>query len=149
MKVAGHSRRLRPFGAILMLSVLAGIHAHRWSPSIRHRLADELAASDTVELVRVVGAAWDRFCVMHPYDDMGEMRREISGEIPWRASVALNDSHNVLLFVDGRRLVAWDRIDRAAVDIAPMPRRCLPRGNARLTIGETPWRSSALVPAGD
>ena len=116
----------------LLLVVLVALYHHRWSPVIRHRLSALAAASDTLQLADVIRADWDRACLVRPYDDPIRVRAAASWEVPWGAGPAMNEVDNVVLFVKGRRLVAYDRIDMARLDFAQWPSPCIARDRATL-----------------
>lgn len=94
----------------------------------------QFMASQTapVDLSAVGPASWERVCILSPYTN--NQRAEHVLGFKWDAesktSIAGSDGINVLVFVQGQRVVAYTEHPRNLGDFSKLQPRCLVRSQA-------------------
>jgi hypothetical protein len=104
------------------------------SSVISKQIESQFEASKTspVNLALVGPASWERVCVLGPYTN--NERTEYVLGFKWnseaKTSIAGNDGINVLVFVQGREVVAYKEHPRNKEDFSKLEPRCLDRAQS-------------------
>ena len=112
---------------------------------ISGQIESQFKASEAapINLALVVPASWERVCVLGPYTD--NLRTEQVLGFKWdseaKTSIAASDGINVLVFVQGKEVVAYSEHPRSKGDFSQLQPRCLPRSLATVTrkVGSGGW----------
>ena len=124
-----------PMNRGLLLAIAWLLCACNGSPSISEQIEDRVSADDAhLDLAAVGPKDWDRMCVLGPYTN-NERAQEILG-FRWdseaRTSISSSDAINVLVFIRGDEIVAYDDVMRSKADFADLDPPCLRRSSAVL-----------------
>jgi hypothetical protein len=123
---------------VLLLFLVAGCTA---SEGISAQIAHQFDSRDTVDLSTVGPDDWDRVCVLGPYSG-NETAQNVLG-FDWdaeaKASIALNDGINVLVFTSGKSVVAYSEHPRNKGDFASVASTCSSRQEAKLARKPGSW----------
>ena len=88
--------------------------------------------SGSVNLALLGPASWEKVCVLSPYNN-NVAAEQVLG-FKWNAeantSIAGNDGINVLVFIQGRQVVAYTEHPRNKGDFSQLQPRCLHRTDA-------------------
>lgn len=114
------------------------------------RMVEGLAAGETVDLARLVpGTAWDRVCVIGPYQGRDAASATVGFEWPRsRTGLELLDNIALLVFVDGERIAGEVDVQRLPVDFADLEGQCAPRSAAVFAPSldaRTRWRTAVFA----
>jgi hypothetical protein len=126
---------------LLILSLLALCSCTRGGGDISSQIEAQFKAGPTapVNLALVGPSSWERFCVLGPYTN-NERAEQVLG-FKWDAeaktSIALNDGINVLVFVQGQKVIEYVEHPRNQGDFSQLQPRCLSRAHAVVVRKET------------
>lgn len=134
------SRALLPFMIASLLCACNG------APDISEQIEDRVKADDArLDLATLGPKDWERMCVLGPYTN-NQRANEILG-FHWDAegytSIYSSDAINVLIFMRGNEVVAYDEVLRSKADFADLDPPCVARTTAILvrTSGGAGWSS--------
>jgi hypothetical protein len=113
--------------------------------NISEQIESQFKASEatSVNLAVVGPASWDRVCVLRPYTD-NQRTGQVLG-LKWdseaKTSIAESDGINVLVFVQGKEVVAHTEHPRSKGDFSQLQPQCNPRSMATVTrkVGSGGW----------
>ncbi len=94
---------------------------------------------ERIDLAQVGGAAWRRVCVLGPYS--GNNRAEETLGFKWdleqKTSALSSDGATLLVFVEGKEVVAYAEHPRNLGDFSSLSDQCFDRGKAKFVRDKT------------
>jgi hypothetical protein len=132
--------------SLIPLAIAWLLCACNGSPSVSEQIEGRLSSEDArLDLTTVGPKDWERVCVLGPYTN--NQRAEEILEFHWdseaQTSISSSDVINVLVFIRGNDVVAYDDVLRSKADFADLDPPCLPRSSAVLVrkSGGSGWPS--------
>jgi hypothetical protein len=95
---------------------------------------------ERIDLSQVGGSAWRRVCILGPYSDNNKAEKTLG--FKWdlekkTSSILSSDSVNVLVFVEGKDVIAYVEHPRRLGDFAKLSGQCFDRLSATLVRDKT------------
>ena len=114
---------------ICLLSILASACSSE-NRSISAEIASQFEANTkaNIDLRQVGTPTWDRLCELLPYST-SDVAEKVLG-FKWDAAIGTNEGINVLVFVEGNKVVAYTAHPRDKGDFSEGGSQCVPRKNA-------------------
>lgn len=112
--------------------------------AIAARIVESVGEStDSIDLGAVVEGEWDRLCIAGPYTS-DEHLDELLGRWSWRLAsrtgIHMLDSHALLVFLDGKDIMASAMVPLRPADFTPRDGNyCLSRDEAVFTAEDDGW----------
>lgn len=114
---------------VLAYSLLCGACSSGGNISGQIELQFKASEAAPINLALVGPASWERVCVLTPYTDNNRTEQVLGFE--WnseaKTSIAGSDGINVLVFVQGKEVVAYAEHSRSKGDFSQLQPQCLPR----------------------
>lgn len=128
---------------ICLLSILASACSSE-NRSISAEIASQFEANTeaNIDLRKIGPPTWDRLCILLPYST-SDVAEKVLG-FKWDAAIGTNEGINVLVFIEGNKVVAYTTHSRDKGDFAEGGPKCIPRKNAvflRIAKGNGNWVS--------
>jgi hypothetical protein len=94
---------------------------------------------ERIDLSQVGGSAWQRVCVLGPYSDNNRAEQTLGfkWDLEKKTSVLSSDSVNLLVFVEGKDVIAYVEHPRSLGDFAKLSGQCFDRVDAKLVRDKT------------
>jgi hypothetical protein len=129
---------------------LAACERSGWRISQRLAVAVE-SATTTIDMTEVAPFDWDRMCVLGPYSGPRQAREVLGFDwaVEDKSDIGSLDTMTLIVFVQGRDVVAYAEHPRGQGDLAALRSRCLERGAARLIHRPSPEDRMQLVAEGE
>jgi hypothetical protein len=126
-------KTLTPF-VIVMLLLSACTNG---GTSISRQLTKEFdaSASAPIDLAQLGPPTWEKVCVLGSYTSTKEAEKVLGfqWDVEQKSSIAKNDAINLLVFVKGRKVLAYTEHPRNKGDFSELRSRCLPRKQSTLS----------------
>lgn len=128
---------------------LAACERSGWRISQRLAVAVE-SATTTIDMTEVAPFDWDRVCVLRPYSGPNQAREVLGFDwaVEDKSDIGSLDAISLLVFVQGREVVAYAEHPRGQGDLALLKPWCLDRGAAHLVRMPSPDAPKRLVAEG-
>jgi hypothetical protein len=125
-------KTLAPF-AIAMLFLNACMNNDN---SISQKLTAEFDASTSapIDLAKIGPPTWEKVCVLGPYITNGVAEKTLGfkWDVEQKSSVTINDGINLLVFVNGREVLAYAEHPRSKGDFLKLQSKCLAQKQSTL-----------------